>query len=160
MRRLAPLVLLLLMAATSPADAAPTDWIWPVQGPVVRGFDPPDSPYGTGHRGVDIAAGVGTIVVAPAEGTVTFAGPVGGRLFVTIDHGGGWLSTVSFVSSVLVRRGDMVVAGRPIALSGWGHTDEPISHVHLGVRLDGAYVDPIPLLAPLAISAFIRLAPL
>ncbi|HET7928822.1 MAG TPA: M23 family peptidase, partial [Actinomycetota bacterium] len=30
-------------------------WAWPVQGPVIRGFDPPDTPFGAGHRGIDIA---------------------------------------------------------------------------------------------------------
>jgi murein DD-endopeptidase MepM/ murein hydrolase activator NlpD len=81
----------------SPAVAAGT-WTWPVEGPVIRGFDPPDSPYGSGHRGIDIAAPAGSVAVAPAYGTVAFAGPVGGRLFLTIDHGG-VESTFSWVAS-------------------------------------------------------------
>ena len=34
-------------------------WTWPVQGPVIRGFDPPDQPFGEGHRGIDIAVAPG-----------------------------------------------------------------------------------------------------
>jgi murein DD-endopeptidase MepM/ murein hydrolase activator NlpD len=41
-------------AAVGPARAA-GDWSWPVVGPVIRAFDPPDTPFGSGHRGIDIA---------------------------------------------------------------------------------------------------------
>ena len=47
----------------APASAAGT-WVWPVTGPVIRGFDPPDDPYGTGHRGIDIAVPFGTTTAA------------------------------------------------------------------------------------------------
>ena len=151
-----------LIAVTSflptPATAAGT-WVWPVEGPVIRAFDPPDSPFGTGHRGIDIAAPSSSTLVAPESGTVTFAGPVGGRLFVTIDHGGGVVSTLSFLEVVLVRKGDEVAAGETVALSGSGHADAEVDHVHLGVRLDDVYVDPLDYLGPLTVSGFIRLAP-
>lgn len=160
MRRILVLLAALTFAAVAPSASAAGDWTWPVSGPVIRSFDPPDSPYGAGHRGIDIAVAVGTVVVAPADGTVSFAGPVGGRLFVTIDHGGGWTSTASFLTSTLVREGDPVVRGQPVALTGWGHTDQPVPHLHLGARLDGVYVDPLGLLAPVSVSSFIRLAPL
>ncbi len=81
-------VLAVCLATGGPASSARASagWLWPVVGPVIQGFDPPASPYGSGHRGIDIAAEVGTTVVAPAAGKVTFAGPVGGHLFMTIDH--------------------------------------------------------------------------
>src|SRR2546427_10127628 len=77
-----------ITAGRVPAASAATagGWTWPGVGPGIQTFDPPDTPYGSGHRGIDIAASVGTTVVAPADGTVTFAGPLGGPLFVTGDH--------------------------------------------------------------------------
>jgi hypothetical protein len=144
---------------TRPASAAGT-WTWPVVGPVIRGFDPPTSPYGSGHRGIDIAAAFGNTVLAPAAGVVSFAGPVGGQLFVSIDHGGGLVSTCSYLSAVLVRKGDAVTAGQPIGLSGAGHPGATTTpHLHFGVRLDGVYVDPMLYLGPIDVSGFIRLAP-
>lgn len=150
-----------ITAGTVPAASAATagGWTWPVVGPVIQRFDPPDTPYGSGHRGIDIAAAVGTTVVAPADGTVTFAGPVGGYLFVTIDHGGGLSSTYSWLSAKLVRKGDGVLQGQPIALTGWGHPGAPIPHLHLGVKLDGVYVDPLSYLGPISLATFVRLAP-
>jgi murein DD-endopeptidase MepM/ murein hydrolase activator NlpD len=149
-----------LLAARPAAAHAAGSWVWPVGGPVISGFDPPASPYGSGHRGIDIATPVGTEVVAPAAGVVAFAGPVGGRLFLTIDHGGGVESTYSWLSSLVVRRGDEVAAGQPIARSGEGHPGDPIAHLHVGVRLDDVYVDPLDYLASIDMSSLIRLAPL
>jgi murein DD-endopeptidase MepM/ murein hydrolase activator NlpD len=158
------LVLSLVLSVLSVAPAIPAfasgTWTWPVSGPVVRAFDPPGTPYGSGHRGIDIAAPVGTVVRAPATGVVTFAGSVGGRLFVTIDHGGGLLSTCSFLSGLIVRKGDVVVQGQPIALSGSGHVGDISPDVHLGVRLAGQYVDPMDYLTAMSIVDLIRLAPI
>jgi murein DD-endopeptidase MepM/ murein hydrolase activator NlpD len=150
---------LLTVARAAPAHAS-GDWTWPVVGPLIRGFDPPDSPFGSGHRGVDIAAPLGTPVRAAAGGTVTFAGPVGGRLFLTIDHGAGLESTYSWVDSLAVRRGDVVTQGQVIARSGSGHAGVLVPHLHMGVRLLDVYVDPLVYLAPVEVWRFIRLAPL
>ena len=53
-------------------------WSWPVVGQVVQTFNfDRSNPYAAGqHRGIDIAAPPGTTIVAPAGGTVTFAGTV------------------------------------------------------------------------------------
>jgi murein DD-endopeptidase MepM/ murein hydrolase activator NlpD len=151
----------LFLAALSPAPArAAGTWSWPVVGPVIRGFDPPDTPFGSGHRGIDIATAFDSPVVATQAGVVTFAGPVGGRLFVTIDHGGGLESTYSFLASLAVRRGAVVAAGQVIATSGAGHAGAAIPHLHFGVKLADAYVDPLDYLGPLDVWRFIRLAPL
>lgn len=153
------LCVILAFSLPGPAHAA-GDWVWPVVGPMIRGFDPPDSPFGSGHRGIDIAAAVGTAVRATAAGTVTFAGPVGGRLFLTIDHGGGLESTYSWVEALHVRRGDPVARGQLIARSGTGHAGVLVPHLHLGVRVLDAYVDPLDYLAPVEVWRFIRLAPI
>jgi murein DD-endopeptidase MepM/ murein hydrolase activator NlpD len=160
-RRLVPPIAFaaVLVAAVPPAFAA-GEWIWPVSGPVLRAFDPPDSPFGSGHRGIDIAAPAGSVAVAPAEGMVSFAGPVGGRLFVTVDHGGGLESTLSWVAELEVRRGDVVEAGQPLARTGGGHAGDLVPNLHFGVRLDGVYVDPFDYLEALDLTGLIRLAPL
>jgi murein DD-endopeptidase MepM/ murein hydrolase activator NlpD len=158
-RMMVVLAVLLSVVPVVPARATGS-WTWPVTGAVTRGFDPPGSPYGAGHRGIDVAAPVGTLVRAPATGVVSFAGNVGGRLFVTIDHGGGLLSTCSFLSAVLVDKGDLVVQGQGVALSGTGHVGDVTPNVHLGVRLNGEYVDPLDYLSPASVVDLIRLAPI
>lgn len=162
LRRLVlPLAIALVSAAPGNAIASTGTWPWPLVGPVVRGFEPPANPYGSGHRGIDIAALVGTPVLAPASGTVTFAGKVGGYLFVTLDHGGGLQSTYSWLSALLVRKGDAVAEGATIALSGTGHPGSTLPpHLHLGMKLDGEYVDPMAYLSPGSVVDLIWLAPI
>jgi murein DD-endopeptidase MepM/ murein hydrolase activator NlpD len=165
MRRILLFLFVVVTVSTGPAvvpvraQAAGT-WVWPVTGPVIRGFDPPDDPYGSGHRGIDIPAAYGTPVRAADAGTVTFAGKVGGELFVTVNHGFGLASTYSWVSALLVRKNDVVARGQTIALSGAGHPGAPVAHLHFGAKLAGEYVDPMAYLAPLSVAGMIRLAPL
>ena len=162
-RIIVALAFLMLAIAAGSGSAATSavagGWTWPVVGPVIQAFDPPDTPYGSGHRGIDIAAEVGTTIVAPADGTVTFAGPIGGYLFVTMDHGDGLSSTYSWLSAILVRKGDRVLRDQPVAFTGWGHPGASIPHLHLGVKLDDAYVDPLSYLGPVSLASFVRLAP-
>jgi murein DD-endopeptidase MepM/ murein hydrolase activator NlpD len=165
MRRAVRAILVAFVAVLSAVGAAlparaSGDWVWPVVGSVIRGYEPPTSPYGSGHRGIDIAAPIGTPVVAAEGGTVTFAGKVGGHLFVTVNHGGGLASTSSWLSELRVRKNDVVARGQVIALSGEGHPGETPSHLHFGVKLDGAYVDPLDYLSPGSVVDLIRLAPL
>ncbi len=100
------------------------------------------------------------MVYAPASGTVSFAGSVGGHVFLTIVHGGGLASTYSWLDALLVKKGDTVVVGQAVARSGWGHPNGSTPHLHLGVKLDGGYVDPLDYLRPLDLASLIRLAPL
>ncbi len=160
MKRTLVAVAVLLSFLPAGQARATGSWTWPVTGVVIRGFDPPGSPYGTGHRGIDIAVPVGTLVRAPTAGVVSFAGNVGGHLFVTIDHGGGVRSTSSFLSALLVHKGDLVIQGQGIALSGTGHAGDTTPNVHLGVRLNGNYVDPLGYLSPVSVVDLIRLAPI
>lgn len=128
-----------LSGSVAPADPS---WVWPVDGPrvVVRPFLAPPTPYGVGHRGVDLAASAaGTEVVAVTTGVVHFAGVVVDRPVITI-RSGQVLATVEPVTP-LVEEGDVVVAGQVIGTLEPGHCFRPC--VHLGVRLAGEYVSPL-----------------
>ncbi|MBT1173436.1 peptidoglycan DD-metalloendopeptidase family protein [Bifidobacterium sp. MA2] len=58
---------------------------WPVDAPVVDDpFDGPDEPWLAGHRGVDLLAGEGDELIAPADGVIAFAGSVAGKRVVSI----------------------------------------------------------------------------
>ncbi len=135
-------------------------WAWPVAGPVIRPFVAPASPFGPGHRGIDIGAPSGTPVRAPAPGVVTFAGTVAGSLFLTIDHGGGLRSSYSWLSGLVAHAGDRVSAGTVVAWSGGCHPGDARACLHFGVRAGDAYVDPMIYLGPVDVSDLIRLAPL
>ena len=103
MRRLLSVLILLAALATAPAAHA---WIWPAAGPVVRPFSlGPDKYAGGQHRGVDISAELGSPVLAPAAGTVSFAGfvPGGGRA-VTIQTADGYAVTLLQLRSTSVMR--------------------------------------------------------
>jgi murein DD-endopeptidase MepM/ murein hydrolase activator NlpD len=116
-------------------------WRWPVPPPirVVEPFRAPATPYSAGHRGIDIAAGRGAIVVAPAAGVVRFAGTVADRGVVAIDHGDGVVSAIEPVDA-RVAEDASVAAGDVIGMvSSGGHC---IDCVHFGVRVDGEYVSP------------------
>ena len=121
------------------------DLLQPISGPITRHFEPPPTPYAAGHRGIDFGAPIGTEVVAAAAGTVSFAGQVGGSLFVSIDHPDGLRTTYSFLSAVLVKKGQVVVQGQQIATSGPGAAGEQ-PNLHFGLRSGADYLDPEPYL--------------
>jgi murein DD-endopeptidase MepM/ murein hydrolase activator NlpD len=110
----------------------------PVPGRVVAPF----APVGRyeGHWGLDLEAGYGSPVRAGGGGVVTFAGSVAGMRSVTIDHGGGLRSSVSYLSEILVETGMRVAPGALIAKSGMAHGEAAL---HFSVRIDGEYVDPL-----------------
>ena len=157
----AVLAAIVLVLGACPAFASePGRWTWPVTGPVIRAFDPPDSPFGSGHRGIDVAAVPGTAFLAPSPGTVKFAGRIGGQLFLSVAHGGGWESTASWVGTVSVRAGDVVFEGQTLGSTGTGHPGATVPHVHLGVKFAGAYVDPLTVFGPLSLEGLVHLAPM
>jgi len=121
-------------------------WRPPVTGTVVRPADLPRSPWGAGHRGIDLDAGAGAPVVAPAAGTVTFAGRVAGRPVVVLAHAGDLRTSLEPVTAT-VAVGQEVRAGEPLGhlAPGPGHC-APRTCVHWGVRLGERYVDPAALL--------------
>lgn len=149
-------------AARSAGQGVPAagTYAWPVEGPVIRGFDPPTQPYGSGHRGIDIETEPGTPVRAAQDGVVAFAGPVGGSLFVSVDHADGVRTTYSWLSSVAVHRGEAVPRGAILGSAGVGHPGVEPPHLHFGARVGDTYIDPMILLEPRSLVGLIHLAPL
>ena len=145
MRRLFICLALVSFVLAPSARSATLDLLQPISGPITRHFEPPPTPYAAGHRGIDFGAPVGTRVIAAAAGTVSFAGQVGGSLFVSIDHPGGLRTTYSFLSAVLVKKGQAVVQGQVIAQSGPGAVGEQ-PNLHFGLRSGTDYLDPEPYL--------------
>ncbi|MFC9731542.1 peptidoglycan DD-metalloendopeptidase family protein [Streptomyces roseolus] len=130
--------------------------LWPVAPPpppILRGWHPPPGPYAAGHRGVDLAAPPGTPVLAPAAGTVTFAGPVGGRGVVTLTLTGTGtppLRTTFSPVTPLTATGTRVTPGTPIAEAAPDtHCTTPC--LHWGLLRGDTYLNPL-LLAPRARS--------
>ncbi len=137
--------------------SAPRRWDWPLDPipHVVRYFEPPSSPYGAGHRGVDLAGDVAQQVLAIGDGTVAFAGSVAGSGVVVVEHGT-LRSTYQPVTAV-VSVGDEVRIGQPIGFLQLLHSHcAPAACLHLGVRRGDAYLDPLTLLG----ARPVRLKPL
>lgn len=141
-RRIVPIALFVTFASTAVPVRAEPRWPPPVDGPVVRAFEPPAHPGGAGHRGIDFAAPPGSPVRAVAGGTVTFAGPVAGSRHVVVGHPGGLRSSYSFLASLIVREGDEVAAGAVLGRSGGTGPGHRAGVVHFGVRTRAGYVDP------------------
>ncbi|MFI1173006.1 murein hydrolase activator EnvC family protein [Streptomyces melanogenes] len=133
--------------------------VWPVPGTpvVVRGWDPPATPYGPGHRGIDLAAPPGTEIRAVAAGRVTFAGPVGGRgvLTITLDGPGSPpLRTTYEPVRALVGEGERVSAGQPVAVVEAAMEPDADHHpsphcaescLHWGLKRGDVYLNPLAL---------------
>jgi murein DD-endopeptidase MepM/ murein hydrolase activator NlpD len=129
-----------------------------VAGAVVRGFELPAGPYGPGHRGIDVAVAVGERARAPTAGRVAFAGPVAGATWVSLAVAPGVLVTLGPLLDTATATGRQVPAGAPIGRVAPGHGPAlPATGVgpagagdgatlHLSVRVDGVYVDPLPYL--------------
>lgn len=116
----------------------------PLAGPVVRGFDPPDQPWLSGHRGVDLLGATGAEVVAALAGRVVFAGRVAGRNVVVVSHGE--LRTTYLPVRPLVSVGTTVAAGEVIGRLEAGHDCLGGSCLHWGLKRGETYLDPLGLL--------------
>ncbi|MDR0990307.1 MAG: M23 family metallopeptidase, partial [Propionibacteriaceae bacterium] len=110
----------------------------PVTGEVVRAFDPPAEKWLAGHRGVDLSAQAGDIVVAAAAGQVRFAGLVAGRGVVSLDHAG--VITTYEPVTALVAVGDRVAAGTPIGVLDSGHACPAPACLHWGLKMGETYL--------------------
>jgi hypothetical protein len=139
-----------LIRKTHSRDDARTDFltgfIWPTVGRISGVYGSQrilDGKPRQPHLGVDIAAPVGTTVVAPADGVVTLAYA---NMYFTgnsmvVDHGQGLASSFFHLSRFLVKEGQHVRQGEPIALVGaTGRVTGP--HLHWSLNLLDRSLDP------------------
>jgi murein DD-endopeptidase MepM/ murein hydrolase activator NlpD len=126
--------------------AAPQRMTLPVSGKITSPFGQridPKSGKPRNHRGVDIAAPVGTSVKATGSGTILKVGwenpknhKQGYGQRIIIDHGKGNISIVGHLSEIAVKKGDKVSRGQEIGKSGdTGKSTGP--HVHYEERHNG-----------------------
>ena len=146
-------------AGASRAGAGAPVWTRPVSGTVTRPFAAPLSRYGPGHRGADLAAPLGTPVVASGAGVVAFAGDVAGSLHVVVSHAGGLKTGYSFLSRVDVVSGAQVRPGERIGLAGGTGSEHGAGALHFSLRVNDNYVDPMVLFAPPDLALVVHLAP-
>ncbi|MDF0531931.1 peptidoglycan DD-metalloendopeptidase family protein [Tsukamurella sp. 8F] len=109
--------------------------------------------WGAMHAGVDIAAPIGTPIVAVEDGTIIDAGPASGfGLWVRLQAADGTITVYGHVNTMTVSKGQKVMAGDEIATVGnRGNSTGP--HLHFEVWKDGkTKIDPLPWLAQRGIS--------
>jgi murein DD-endopeptidase MepM/ murein hydrolase activator NlpD len=125
------------------ANSAPN--LWPVEGQITGSFGERIDPFngeGAFHSGVDISAAVGSSVIAPADGLVTFADFQGGYgREVVVDHGHGITTRYGHLSSFAVAAGQYLHRGDTIGYVGLsGRSTGP--HLHYEVRIHETPVNP------------------
>jgi murein DD-endopeptidase MepM/ murein hydrolase activator NlpD len=125
------------------ANSAPN--LWPVEGQITGSFGERIDPFngeGAFHSGVDISAAVGSSVIAPADGVVTFADFQSGYgREVVVDHGHGITTRYGHLSSFSVAAGQYLHRGDTIGFVGLsGRSTGP--HLHYEVRINETPVNP------------------
>ncbi len=104
--------------------------------------------WGRSHEGIDIAARVGTSIIAAESGVVIYSGnDLGGYGNLTvIAHDGGLFSIYAHAKKNYTRKGDKVHRGQVIGQVGMtGRTTGP--HLHFEVRYDSKALDPLKFVA-------------
>ena len=113
-------------------------FIWPAAVHTLSGNN-----FGPGHRGIDIAAGMGATIFAADSGVVVYAGWLDGGYgnFVVIDHLNGFITLYEHLDQISVSCGQNVSQGQQIGRSGTtGNSTGP--HLHFEIRYGGAAVSP------------------
>lgn len=124
---------------------------WPLTGRILSRFGPRAG--GLHNDGINIAAQRGATVRAAAPGVVAYAGDglKGFGWLVLIKHGDGWVTAYAHNDTILVKRGDKVRGGEPIARAGaTGAVDRP--QLHFEIRRGRRAVNPLELLPPSPLS--------
>lgn len=140
-----PVLMTVAPRAGNAASSVPS--IWPVMGTLRSGVGMRGNPFGGGgteyHKGQDIAAPMGTPVIATADGTIIVAGWQRGYGWVVyIDHGSGITTRYGHLSRIDVELGQTIRRGEQLGLVGsTGRSTGP--HLHYEVRINGTPVSPL-----------------
>ena len=131
------------LEAEMPGPSVPRRWPLSVPSFRSRGLAAGDS--SEGHSGLDLAVPVGSDVRAAGGGVVRGTGTDSAYgLYIVLTHPDGYETMYGHLSRVLVVRGDAVMEGQVIGLSGnTGRSTAP--HLHFEVRRNGSSVDPLAL---------------
>jgi lipoprotein NlpD len=133
-----------VVGGDAPTSQPGARFAWPLRGEIVARFGP--QPGGVQLDGIEIAGREGAAIAAAADGEVVYAGsdlPAYGTL-VLVRHADNYVSAYGFARRALVREGQRVRAGQPIA--ELGPRPEGRARLLFQVRLGAAAVDPAPLL--------------
>lgn len=145
------LTLVFFFSVLFPAQSKSLSLIWPVEGKLgVKFGEKYQAEEGEKtHLGIDILAPEGREIKSPAEGEVSFAGQVAGRLAVTINIEG-YKVSLSPLDEVSVLKGEKVEVGKVIGkLAAEGDYSSSEPHLHFSLRDSaGKYLDPLPFLTP------------
>ena len=122
-------------------SAGQTSGVRILSGPVTSGFG---GRWGTFHEGLDIAAPIGTPIHVPLAGTVISSGPASGfGMWVRVQHADGTITVYGHINRSFVQVGQHVATGQVIAETGnRGQSTGP--HLHIGVMVNGVYINPRP----------------
>ncbi|MBI1360439.1 MAG: peptidoglycan DD-metalloendopeptidase family protein [Alphaproteobacteria bacterium] len=129
------------VASTPAAAGGAPDFIWPVKGPILRGYGRSDD--GLRNDGLNIGADAGVDVRAAASGEVVYAGNElsGFGNLLLVRHADGWVSAYANAQDLLVKEGDQVIQGQVIAHAG-STGSAPSPQVHFELRRGRNPVDP------------------
>lgn len=125
-------------AVAEPLPSGPLRWRWPARGKLLHGFDPAQP----GGKGIDIAGTAGQPVIAAANGWVVYSGSglMGYGQLIIVKHDKSLLSAYAYNQKMLVKEGEAVRAGQPIAVMGTNSAGQAV--LHFEIRRDGKPVDP------------------
>jgi murein DD-endopeptidase MepM/ murein hydrolase activator NlpD len=140
------------LAEPAPPPVAGHGFRAPVRGSLLAGYGP--GPNGTQNDGINIAAPLGTPIVAVGDGVVKYAGNElrGFGNLILIKHPDGWISAYAHCETLLVKRDQQVRAGQEIAKVG-ATGDVGAPQLHFELRRGTRAVDPTNYLPPITTAA-------
>ena len=123
-------------AAKPAAVEGEINWLWPVSGNVLTGFDE------VKNKGLDIGGSAGDPVLAAADGRVVYvgAGLRGYGNLIILKHDNVFLTAYAHNQTLLVKEDQLVARGQKIA--EMGNSDADRVKLHFEVRRQGKPVDP------------------